>query len=168
MPSFQSSRRVAHAPDEMFALVADVEAYPQFVPLCQALTIRRRTLRDPATEILVADMRVGYKAIRETFTSRVTLEKDSLKILVEYIDGPFSRLQNRWVFRPLANPDGGPAKACSVDFHITYEFRNPVLALLMGTMFDRAFRKFAAAFEARADEVYGKGQKISSSTAPGT
>ncbi len=168
MPTFQSSRQVAHSPEQMFALVADVEAYPQFVPLCQALKIRRRTTRDTATEILVADMRVGYKAIRETFTSRVTLEKDSLKILVEYIDGPFSHLQNRWVFRPLASPDGGLAKACSVEFYINYEFRNPVLGLLMGTMFDRAFRKFAAAFEARADEVYGRGQNMSRSTAPNT
>ena len=95
-------------------------------------------------------MTVAYKMIRETFTSRVTLDRPNLKILVEYLDGPFSRMQNRWTFRPAGE------HACEVEFFIDYEFRSRTLALLMGAMFDTAFRRFAAAFEKRADQVYGR------------
>jgi coenzyme Q-binding protein COQ10 len=132
----------------MFDLVADVEAYPQFLPLCEGLRIRRRHRSDEGVEILVADMTVGYKAIRETFTSRVTLDRPRLKILVEYVDGPFSHLENRWAFR-------ADEQASHVDFFIQYEFRSRTLGLLMGAMFDAAFRKFAEAFEQRADQIYG-------------
>ena len=100
MPMFNSTRRVKHSPAEMFALVADVEKYPQFLPLCEGLVVRRRTPREGGGEVLLADMTVGYKAIRETFTSRVTLDPANLKILVEYVDGPFRYLENRWSFRP--------------------------------------------------------------------
>lgn len=132
----------------MFDLVADVEAYPQFLPLCEGLRIRRRSRTDEGLEILVADMTVGFKAIRETFTSRVTLDRPRLKIFVEYVDGPFSRLDNRWTFKE----DG---TGCLVDFYIDYEFRSRTLGLLMGSMFDHAFRRFSEAFEQRADKVYG-------------
>jgi coenzyme Q-binding protein COQ10 len=148
MPTFTSKRRVRHSPEDMFALVADVEKYPLFLPLCEELRIRRRAPAGEA-ETLVADMTVGYKAIRETFTSRVTLDPGRLRILVEYVDGPFRHLENRWTFRPS---EGG----CEVEFFITYEFRSFALGMLMGTMFDRAFRKFSEAFERRADEVYGR------------
>jgi coenzyme Q-binding protein COQ10 len=136
----------------MFNLVADVERYPEFVPLCQALRVRRRTTEDDGVEVLVADMEVGYRAIREKFTSRVTLDGARLKILVEYIDGPFSRLENIWNFRDEGQGDG----ASVVEFFIAYEFRSRVLGALMGSMFETAFRKFSAAFEARADAVYGR------------
>ena len=149
MPMFNSTRRVRHSPAEMYALVADVEKYPQFLPLCEGLTVRRRTPRDGGGEVVVADMSVGYKAIRETFTSRVTLDPANLKILVEYVDGPFRYLENRWSFKPHD-------KGCEVGFFISYEFASRMLGLLMGTMFDKAFRKFAEAFEKRADLVYGK------------
>jgi coenzyme Q-binding protein COQ10 len=135
----------------MLDLVADVEAYPQFLPLCQALRVRRRIPGDEGIETLIADMSVGYKAIRETFTSRVTCDRPRAKILVEYIDGPFSHLENRWTFR---HEDEG--RGCAVEFYITYEFKSRTLGLLMGTMFDAAFRKFAEAFEERADKIYGK------------
>ncbi len=148
MPTFTSKRRVRHSPEDMFALVADVEKYPLFLPLCEELRIRRRAPAGEA-ESLVADMTVGFKAIRETFTSRVTLDPGRLRILVEYVDGPFRHLENRWTFRPS---EGG----CEVEFFITYEFRSFALGMLMGTMFDRAFRKFSEAFERRADEVYGR------------
>jgi coenzyme Q-binding protein COQ10 len=151
MPSFRNERRVRHSAREMFDLVADVERYPEFVPLCRALRVRRRTVGDEGVEVLVAEMEVGYRAIHEKFTSRVTLDRPRLKILVEYVDGPFSRLENLWNFR-----DGPPAGSSTVEFLIAYEFRSRLLAALMGTMFDAAFRKFSAAFEARADEVYGK------------
>ena len=95
-------------------------------------------------------MTVGYKAIRETFTSRVTLDPANLKILVEYVDGPFRYLENRWTFKPH---EGG----CEIGFFISYEFASRMLGLLMGAMFDKAFRKFAEAFERRADLVYGRG-----------
>ena len=133
----------------MFDLVADVEKYPQFVPLCSALTVKTRAEKDGRT-VLVADMTVAYKVIRETFTSRVTLDRQSLTILVEYLDGPFKRMQNRWSFYSVET------KVCDVEFFIDYEFRSRTLAMLMGAMFDAAFRRFAVAFEQRADEIYGR------------
>jgi coenzyme Q-binding protein COQ10 len=149
MPSFSTRRRVKHAATDMFALVADVEKYPEFVPLCSALKVRSRTPKDEGVEVLVADMTVAYRMVRETFTSRVTLDRPKLAILVEYLNGPFSRLQNRWTFRPAGEA------ACDVEFFIDYEFKSRVLAMLMGAMFDAAFRKFATAFEQRADKIYG-------------
>jgi coenzyme Q-binding protein COQ10 len=150
MPEFSTTRRVRHSANEMFDLVADVEKYPQFVPLCQALKVKSRNSKGDDLEVLIAQMTVAYKFVRETFTSRVTLDKPRLQILVEYLDGPFSRLENRWSFRPAGEA------ACDVEFFISYEFKSRVLAALMGAMFDAAFRRFAAAFEKRADEVYGK------------
>ncbi len=149
MPQFSTKHRVRHAATEMFDLVADVEKYPQFVPLCSALAVKSRTEKN-GTTILVADMTVAYKIVRETFTSRVTLDRSGLKILVEYLSGPFQRMQNRWTFYPMGD------EACDVEFFIDYEFRSRALAVLMGAMFDAAFRRFAAAFEQRADEIYGR------------
>ena len=148
MPQFRNLRRVRHSAAEMFDLVADVERYPEFVPLCRSLRVRKRTPGDGGREVLVADMTVAYKLMRETFTSRVTLDKPNLKIQVEYLDGPFSHLDNRWTFRPVSEA------ACEVEFFIAYEFKSRVLGLLMGAMFDAAFRRFAEAFERRADAVY--------------
>lgn len=150
VPSFSSTRTVRHTAEDMFALVADVEKYPEFVPLCEHLRVRRRNKSDEGVEILVADMTVAYKVIRETFTSRVALDRPRLVIHVEYLDGPFSRLDNRWEF--MAVEAGG----CEVKFHISYEFRSRTLALLMGAMFDAAFRRFADAFERRANDIYGQ------------
>ena len=150
MPSFTNTRRVRHSATDMFDLVADVERYPEFVPLCESLHVRRRVASGEGVDILVADMTVAYKMFRESFTSRVTLDRPRLSIVVEYLDGPFSRLENRWTFRPQGEA------ASEVDFYIAYEFRSRTLGLLMGAMFDAAFRKFAEAFEARADEVYGR------------
>ena len=135
----------------MFALVADVERYPEFVPLCRALKVRRREKSETGIETLIADMEVGYRAIRERFSSRVALDLPRLKIVVEYVDGPFSRLENVWNFR-----DAGEGGGSAVEFFIAYEFRNRLLAAVMGSMFDAAFHKFSAAFEARADEIYGR------------
>lgn len=149
MPSFETSRRVQHSAAEMFALVVDVEEYPKFLPLCVGLrVISRNTVSD--RETLVANMEVGYKAIRETFTTKVLCEKSLLQIRVNYIDGPFKHLENTWLFR-----EAGEAE-CHVDFKIGYEFKNRMLAMVMGGMFDVAFRRFAEAFEQRADEVYGR------------
>jgi len=155
MQSFETTRRVPHSAENMFDLVADVEKYPQFLPLCTGLTVRSRQEDDAGRTVLVANMSVGYKAIRERFTSRVTLDRANLRILVEYVDGPFSHLQNTWTFRPAPEQNG--RGACEVGFHIEYEFRSRMLGLVMGRAFDAAFRRFADAFERRADEVYGAG-----------
>jgi coenzyme Q-binding protein COQ10 len=150
MPKFSSKRRVDHSAEEMFDLVADVESYPEFVPLCRSLKIRQRMPKSDGTEIVVADMTVSFKLVRETFTSQVTLDRPNLKILVEYLKGPFSSLENRWMFEPKSD------EACDVGFYIAYEFKSRMLATLMGAMFDAAFQRFAAAFEKRADRIYGK------------
>src|SRR3979490_1113954 len=100
MPQFSTKRRVRQAAAEMFDLVADMERYPEFVPLCRTLKVRQRTLRPDGTEGVGARMAVAYKLISETFTTRVTLDRPNLQIGVEYLDGPFSRLENRWTFRP--------------------------------------------------------------------
>src|SRR5487761_2084413 len=150
MPKFSSRRRVDHSAAKMFDLVADVERYPEFVPLCRALKIRQRTPKPDGTEIVVADMTVSFKLVREAFTSRVTLDRPNLKILVEYLQGPFSNLENRWTFEPKSE------NACDVGFYLAYEFKNRMLAVLMGTMFDTAFQRFAAASEQRANMIYGR------------
>ena len=134
----------------MFDLVADVERYPEFVPLCSALKIRQRMAKPDGTEVLVADMTVSFKLVKESFTSRVTLDRANLNIRVEYLQGPFSNLENRWTFEPKGEG------VCDVGFFLAYEFKSRMLAMLMGTMFDTAFQRFAAAFEKRANAIYGK------------
>jgi coenzyme Q-binding protein COQ10 len=151
VPRFTTKRRVQHSAENMFDLVADVERYPEFVPLCRDLKVRQRDAAEEGVEVIVADMSVAYKLVREAFRSRVTLDRPKLQILVEYLEGPFSHLENRWTFHP-----SGP-KACEVEFFIDYQFRSRTLGLLMGAMFDAAFRRFAAAFERRADDIYGRG-----------
>ena len=157
MPSFRTTRRVAHAPQEMFDLVADVERYPDFLPLCTGMRVLRRTADDAGTETLVAEMSVGYRSIAERFTTKVVVDRSALDIHVSYINGPFRYLENRWEFRP-------DQAGCAVQFAIDYEFRSIALGLLMGAMFDRAFRKFTDAFESRADDVYGRERATKSST----
>jgi coenzyme Q-binding protein COQ10 len=150
MPHFTTKRRVRHSAADMFDLVADVERYPDFVPLCRDLKVRQRSPSGEGAETIVADMTVAYKLVRESFRSRVTLDKPKLQILVEYLEGPFSHLENRWTFRPAGEG------SCEVEFFIDYEFKSRTLGLLMGAMFDAAFRRFAAAFERRADEIYAR------------
>ncbi|MBO0902520.1 type II toxin-antitoxin system RatA family toxin [Jiella sonneratiae] len=147
MPKFQTTRHVKHSADEMFALVADVEKYPEFLPLCQALTIRSEREKE-GKRLLVADMTVAYKMVRETFTSQVLLKPEERRIEVSYVNGPFKFLDNRWEFEPTGDD------TCDVKFFIEYEFKSRTLGMLMGSMFDYAFRRFAAAFEERADKIY--------------
>jgi coenzyme Q-binding protein COQ10 len=148
MPKFAVTRRVAHAAQEMFDLVADVERYPEFVPLWEKLTVRSRRQENGKT-VLIADTAIGYRSIRESFTTRVTLDPAGMAIDFGYLTGPFRRLSGLWQFEPQ-----GPGE-CLVHFSLDYEFRSRLLAMLMGALFDQAFRRFAAAFEARADEIYG-------------
>jgi coenzyme Q-binding protein COQ10 len=155
MHRVSSKHRVNHSASEMFDLVADVERYPEFVPLCSALKVRQRIEKPDGTEVLVADMTVSFKLVKETFTSRVTLDRANLKILVEYLQGPFKNLENRWTFEPKGEG------ACDVGFFLAYEFKSRMLAMLMGSMFDAAFARFSTAFEKRADAIYGR-QKLAS------
>jgi len=148
MPHFTTKRRVRHSAADMFALVADVERYPEFVPFCRSLKVRKRGQDERGRDTIVCEMTVVYKVIHETFTTRVTLDKAELQILVDYLSGPFSRLDNRWRFR-----DAGEG-ACDVEFYLHYEFRSRALAMVMGAMFEMVFRRFADAFERRADQVY--------------
>ena len=148
MPQFSTKRHVQHSASDMFDLVADVKRYPEFVQLCRGLKVRSRSTDAEGRQIVIADMTVAYKLIYETFTSRVTLDRKELEILVEYLEGPFRKMNNRWRFHPAEQ------RACDVEFFISYEFRSRTLGLLMGAMFDAAFRRFSAAFERRADQIY--------------
>lgn len=151
MPAFSTTRRVPFTPRQMFDLVADVEKYPLFLPMCERLVVRKRE-RAGDRDVLIADMTVGYKAIRETFTSRVMLDPASLTVhagsVPEHASGPFRRVENRWTF--AAAPGG-----CDVGFHISYDFKSLILQALVGGLFDRVFRRYTQAFEERARAVYG-------------
>lgn len=147
MPTFETTRSVPFTAEQMFAVVADVERYPEYVPLCEALHVRSREERGDET-ILVATMTVGYRAIKESFTSRVTLRPAQNQIAVAYLDGPFSHMNNRWSFRDVA-------RGSEVHFYIDYAFASRMLALVMGAVFDKAVRKYAEAFEDRARALYG-------------
>ncbi len=142
------TRRVPFTAEQMFAIVADVERYPEYLPLCEGLTVRSREERD-GESVLTATMTVGYRAIRESFTSRVTLKPDANEILVAYLDGPFTHLDNRWRFQDVN--DGS-----EIHFYIDYVFASRMLALVMGAVFDKAVRRYAEAFEERARTIYGK------------
>ena len=148
MHVFEIKHPVAHSADDMYALVARVEEYPQFLPLVEMLKVKRREQVD-GKEMLIATMAVGYKLIRESFTTRVVLDPPTRTIFVEYLDGPFSHLENRWQFIPRA--EGGS----DIDFYIAYSFRSRMFERLVGGLFDKAVQKYTTAFEARADEVYG-------------
>ena len=151
MPSFSTTRRVPFTSRQMFDLVADMERYPEFLPLCEGLTLKKRE-RAGDHEILLAEMTVGYRAIRETFVSRVILDPARLQVDAGSppgsVSGPFRQLQNRWNFAHA--PEG-----CDVHFFISYEFKSLMLQMLVGTLFDRVFRRYTLAFEDRARRVYG-------------
>ncbi len=148
MPQFKTKRRVRHSAADMFDLVADVERYPEFVPFCRSLRVRKRGRDDHGRETFVCEMTIAYKVIRETFTTRVTLDRPALQILVDYLSGPFYRLENRWSFSPVGEG------ASDVEVYLSYEFQSRALALVMGAMFEAVFRRFADAFEQRADRIY--------------
>ena len=143
MPSIRETRQLPYSREQMFDLVADVASYPDFLPWVIATRVRS----DSEVE-MDADMVVGFKAIREKFTSRVTKQRPE-SIEVAYIDGPLKDLDNRWKFTEL--PNGG----CEIDFYVEFAFRSAVFEALAGQYFDRAYRKLMQAFEERADELYG-------------
>ncbi len=148
MPSFETRRQVPFSPHEMFDLVADVERYPEFLPLCEGLRVLSRD-GEGDLRTLVAAMDVGYKGIRETFTSRVTLDRNIPSVRTDLVQGPFNKLVNKWDF--TATPGG-----CEVRFFIDYEFKSMLLQILVGGLFQQAFGRFAEAFEERAHTIYGR------------
>lgn len=143
MPGIRETRRLPYSAQQMFDLVADVKRYKEFLPWVIATRVRS----DSETE-MIADMVVGFKSIRESFTSRV-IKKRPEELEVIYLDGPLSDLDNVWTFRPIDE------KSCEIDFCVDFEFKNRVFQALAGQYFDRAFRKMVAAFEQRAHDLYG-------------
>ncbi len=147
MRKFETVRTVAHSAEKMFDLVANVECYPEFVPLCSGLRVIEET-RDGDSRVRIADMSVAYKALSETFRCKVTENRTANQITVQYLTGPFKSLNNVWTFE--ARDDN----SSDVRFYIAYEFKSRVFQLIAGVVFERAFLKFAEAFEQRADQVY--------------
>lgn len=143
MPKHHETRQLPYTPDQMYDLVADVGRYVEFLPWVSAIRVRS----DSDTQ-MVADMIVGFKGLRETFTSRVEKQRPS-EIHVDYLDGPLKYLHNDWRFRP--DGKGG----CLVDFSVDFAFKNRVFEMLAGQVFDRALRKMIGAFEERAAALYG-------------
>lgn len=145
MTTHSETRLVPYSADLMFQVVADVEQYPKFLPWCVALRVlSREHVKD--REVLIAEMAVGYGALREKYTSRVILDRNARTIDVAQTSGPFKQLENHWRFTPLA-------EGCQVEFSLAYEFRNRVLNAVAGAAFGKVYVKMADAFEARATEL---------------
>lgn len=137
-----------YSADEMYALIADVPAYPQFLPWCAAARVRS-TRPIEGGEVMDADLVISFKLFRERFGSRVTLKPGEREIVVEYLDGPFKYLNNHWRFIPT-----GPT-SCTVDFHVDFEFKSRTLQAIIGVVFGEAMNRIVRAFEARAAVLYG-------------
>lgn len=142
MPTHAEKRTLPFAPEQLFDLVANVEKYPEFLPWCVACRIKGHE-----GNAFYADLIIGYKMVREKFTSKVTLERPDI-IHVEYLEGPLKYLSNRWRF--IYEPNG----FTTIDFYVDFEFKNPVFQRLMGVFFNEAVKRMVSAFEERAHEVY--------------
>lgn len=148
MTARRSSTVVPYTPQQMYELVGDVEAYPEFLPWCLALRVVKRTPQEKPTEML-ADMVVAYKVFRERFRSRVTLDHNEKSINAHYTDGPFRKLVTEWQFDPA--PQGG----CEINFFIEFVFSNMFLHSTASMVFERAFARMTDAFVERAHGLYG-------------
>ena len=159
MPTHAEKRVLPYTPAQLFDLVADVEQYPAFLPWCVAIRVRHREIVETAVggeELLVADMAIGFKVFRETFTTRVQCRRPD-RIDVTYTDGPFRYLNNHWIFSPKGD------NACEIDFFVDFEFRSTILQKAIGLVFNEAVRKMVDAFQARAEALYGPLDKSPSS-----
>jgi coenzyme Q-binding protein COQ10 len=143
MPTHAERRTLPYAPEQLFDLVADVERYPEFLPWCVGARVRERK-----QNAIVADLIIGYRMVRERFTSRIVLDRPG-RIDVSYSEGPFRYLNNHWLFRP--EPGGG----CTIDFYVDFEFRSRMLQKIIELLFNEAVRRMVGAFEARARRLYG-------------
>ena len=148
MPTHAEIRRMPYSADEMYALIADVSSYPEFLPWCSGCRIRDRKLVG-SHEVLDADLIISFKVFRERFGSRVTLKPEEQRIDVEYLDGPFKYLNNHWQFKPMSD------NSCEVDFFVDFEFRSKTLQAIIGVVFGEAMRRIVRAFEDRARDLYG-------------
>ncbi|WP_169569158.1 type II toxin-antitoxin system RatA family toxin [Sneathiella limimaris] len=144
MPTHAEQRVLPFSQKQLYDLVASVETYPEFLPWCVGARIKEKTDR-----LILADLVIGYKMFRERFTSRVTLDPETPRIDVEYMDGPFKYLNNHWIFMP--HPDG-----CEIDFYVDFEFKSALLQKTIGLLFNEAVQRMIAAFEHRAEVLYGK------------
>ena len=142
MKTHTETRRLPYTPQQMFDLVADVARYPEFLPWCMGARIREQQ-----PDMVLADLMIGFKMVREKFTSKVWLHRDESRIDVEYINGPFRQLKNHWTFHD--DPGG-----CRVEFFLEFEFSSLMLQKLIGMLFHEAVRRMVAAFEARAKQLY--------------
>jgi coenzyme Q-binding protein COQ10 len=142
MPTHAEKRYLPYRPEQLFDLVADIERYPEFLPWCVAARIKRRE-----GNVLFADLMIGFKMVRERFTSKVTLGTNRLDVV--YTEGPFKYLNNHWIFEQA--PDGGT----NIDFYVDFEFHSKVLRTLIGALFNEAVRLMVASVERRAKQLYG-------------
>jgi coenzyme Q-binding protein COQ10 len=143
MPTHAEKKLLPYTREQLFDLVADIERYPEFLPWCVGARIRERHGNE-----IVGDLLIGYKMVRERFTSRVVLSRPD-RIDVSYSEGPFKYLNNHWLFLP--QPGGG----CLIDFYVDFEFRSKMLQKIMEMFFTEAVKRMVAAFEARAHRLYG-------------
>lgn len=148
MPHHSDSRAMPYTADQMYALVADIESYPQFLPWNSAARIRSRRPGAEGSEVVEADLVISFKVFRERFGSRVTLWPERKQIDTEYLDGPFRYLKSGWTFAD--RPDGG----CDVEFFVDFEFRNAILGRVIGVVFHEAMVRIVRAFEDRARALY--------------
>lgn len=148
MPRHNEVRRLPWSAAEMYALVADVRQYSRFLPWVQGMRVGPAQVQPDGTQVLIADMIVGFRMIREKFTSRVMLDAPRT-VHVDYLDGPMKHLFNDWQFRDT--PDGG----CEIDFAVDFEFRNRAFEKIAGLFFTQAFERMVAAFVTRAEQLYG-------------
>jgi coenzyme Q-binding protein COQ10 len=149
MPQHKEKRQLPFSPDQLFDLVADIERYPEFLPWCLGARIRERE-----GDTVTADLVIGYKMFRETFTSVVTLDRPHA-IAVSYRSGPLAHLANNWQFAPGFKD--GVRGGCELSFHVAFDFHSRLLAAVMEPFFDKALSRMAEAFEKRAEALYGKG-----------
>lgn len=148
MPTHAEKREMPYSAEQMYALIADVPSYPEFLPWCAAARVRSRTPTE-AGEVMDADLVISFKLFRERFGSRVDLRPDAREIDVSYLDGPFKYLVNNWKFIPLDD------SRCEVDFFVDFEFKSAALQMIIGVVFGEAMRMIVRAFEKRAEELYG-------------
>ena len=149
MPQHKDSRILPYTADQMYALVADIERYPEFLPWNTAARIRSRRPEPDGSELVEADLVISFKVFRERFGSRVTLWPADRRIDTEYLDGPFKYLKSGWSFADL------PHGSCKVDFFVDFEFRNAILGKVIGVVFGEAMSRIVRAFEDRARALYG-------------
>ena len=150
MPTHAEKRLLHHTPEQLFDLVADVDKYPEFLPWCIGTRVKE-PVQEEGNDVILADMVIGYKMFRETFSSKVICQKPD-RIDVTYFDGPFKYLNNHWIFEAQDNGE------CLIDFYVDFEFKSRFFQAAIGAVFNEAVKMMISAFEKRADALYGNGK----------